>query len=85
MGLVNATPSEHCESGFSVTFNATEHWSVVLGHEHALVNGSAPSAQSLGAIELAYRPISTPVNDDLSGWVLLVCELVGAFALRRKV
>ena len=85
IGLVNATPSQHCESGFSVTFNATKHWSVVLVHEHALVNGSASSAQSLGAVELAYRPISTPTNDDLSGWVLLVCALVGAFALRRKV
>ena len=85
IGVDNATVSGDCRTGFSVTFNATLHWSVVLVHEHAVVNGSAPSAQSLGAVELAYRPISSPVNDDLSGWVLLACAVVGAFALRRKV
>ena len=85
LGLVNATTADGCEHDFSVVFNATEHWSVVLVHEHINNNGTTPSDASLGAVELAYRPISSSSSDDFSLWVLATCGVIGIAALYRKV
>lgn len=85
LGLVDARAGESCDRNFSIAFSPMEHWSVVLVHEHLIDNGTAPSSTSLGVVELAYRPISTPVNEDMSQWVLVICGVIGLIALRRKV
>ena len=85
LGLAHADVAQDCATDFSIEFNETAHWSVVLIHEHLNNNGSAASSMSLGVVELGYRPISTPVNDDVSVWVMITCGTIGLVALRRKM
>ncbi len=86
-GLLDASVGEACDRSFSIEFESLGSWSVLLVHEPTSEQlGAGGDAQSLGAVELAYRDRAiVEANSNNLGRLLLVgCFVLAAASIVRK-
>ena len=78
LGFIAAS-SDNCSDNFSVTFNDSEKFSLVLIHEsteNELANNSA-LGENLGLVEFAYRDITIDDTDDYLSIVVISLISIG--------